>query len=591
MDLFQLTKLMNFIDISTLGITTELEVLGRDTQRNSFFLYQHKGVFFADTTRIGNDDQNEAKTKFISVLNKAKEENISLVLSPEYSCPKTVIDQILQDENLQPSQNKIWALGGESLDKNDLNSLNDFKNENVLIHFEDVYSNSDKIYVDPLYYIFKGEHNGVSKLIILIQFKSRHMGGLRINQLEPDNLIEGTNVYIIKNNLNSVRLMSFICSQAINFNSTFEQTLIDDHSWTDSPFLILSLQFNPHPSHSDFVAFKKYVLKKEKRELITLNWGKETTYATGQSLYQQTNTPRSGIYFRTTDNDLNYKPANILHQHNKGFYFFQILRNKRVFFLNGNIELFRIDNKSVSIVDAEDVQQRREGPSARNIYSFNGALNLDEMDSISDNHIGFLNEKAITNTYLLNPEKTILDKERLLNISTGKVESREKSRWADVIHLNSFKLNESEECNGRLTYTEDTYPASETVRSNNCANIFELDVNIIPNTESYPHSIKHLVGNNISLGFAQNANVFDYKYNVVNDNGTIEKATICYVGSAVPIEIVNKAYDELQNLFDEDSPGKNTIVVFYKKGNNFLNKSNPDAGSITNISNNNSSIL
>ena len=179
----------------------------------------------------------------------------------------------------------------------------------------------------------------------------------------------------------------------------------------------------------------------------------------------------------------------------------------------------------------------------------------------------------------------------MLNISTGRVKGKEKNKWADVIHLDSFKLNESDECNNRLTYIEDTYPSSQVVRCMNCSNIFELDVNIIPTTEVYPHSIKHLTDNNISLAFAQNATAFSYKYNIVNGNGNIEKATICYVGSAVPIEIVNKAYDELQNLFDEDSPGKNTIVVFHKRGNDILNKSNPDAGSIIDIPNNNSSIL
>lgn len=582
---------MNFIDISTLNITTELEVLERDTQRNSFFLYQHKGVFFADNNRIGNNDQDEAETKFIKVLTKAKEDNIALVLSPEYSCPKSVIDQIIINKDLQPAQNKIWTLGGESLNKEELNNLRAINVENIYIHFEDCYNNSDKNYVDPLYYIFQGQHNGINKLIILVQFKSRHMGGLRSSQLEANNLIEGENVYIIKNNQNSVRLMSFICSQAMNFNATYEQSLVDNHSWIDLPFLILSLQFNPNPSHDDFIAFKKYVLKREKRELITLNWGKGTTFVNGRFLYQDTNTPRSGIYFKTTDTDLDYDPTKILSHHNKGFYFLQILRNKRVYFLNGSIELFKIDNKSVSIADAEEVQQRREGPSVSNIYAFDPNLNLEEVENISDKHIQFLKDNAITNTYLLSNDKSIIDKERLLNISTGRVKGKEKNKWADVIHLDSFKLNESDECNNRLTYIEDTYPSSQVVRSMNCSNIFELDMNIIPTTEVYPHSIKHLTDNNISLAFAQNATAFSYKYNIVNGNGNIEKATICYVGSAVPIEIVNKAYDELQNLFDEDSPGKNTIVVFYKRGNDILNKSNPDAGSIIDIPNNNSSIL
>src|SRR5690606_35634317 len=117
-------------------------------------------------------------------------------------------------------------------------------------------------------------------------------------------------------------------------------------------------------------------------------------------------------------------------------------------------------------------------------------------------HIQFLKDNAITNAYFLSNDKSIIDKERLLNISTGRVKSKEKNKWADVIHLDSFKLDESNECNNRLTYIEDTYSFSQDVRSSNCSTLFELDVNIIPNSAIYPHSIKHLVGHNISLAFS-----------------------------------------------------------------------------------------
>ncbi|MGX9247999.1 hypothetical protein [Flavobacterium sp. I3-2] len=581
---------MNLVDISTLNVEVELDVLKRDTQRNSLFLYQHKGVFFADNTRIGNNNQEEAITKFTNVLIRAKDDNTALVLSPEYSCPKRVIEEVILNGNIYPPQGKIWVLGGESLSKVELTALKGLNNDNHYIYFEDCYTNSDKNYVDPLYYIFRGIHEGVEKLIILIQFKSRHMGGLRSSQLEAENLIEGENVYIIKNNHNSIRLMSFICSQAINFDASYKEQLINHHSWTDSPFLVLNLQYNPNPSHIDFIAFKKFVLEKEKRELITLNWGIETTFINGNNLYNETNTPRSAIYFRTTDDDLDFRTVNIEENHKKGLYFLQILRTKRVYFLNGNVELFKIYNKPVSIDDGQDVQQRREGPTIGNIFIFNEDLNLSEINQIEDNHINFLIERGIQNSFLLNTDTSIIDKERLINISTGKVKSKVKDNWSDVIHLNSFILNESDECNNRLTYIEDRYPSSEQVRMINCSNIFELDQNIIPTASHYPHSIKHLENKNISLAYADNAQVFNYKYNLVSDNRTIEKATVCYVGSAVSPREVNKVYDALQNLFDEESPGKYTIVVFYKQGNTILNKSNPEAGSITETPNSNNSI-
>lgn len=582
--------LMNFTDISNLNITTELEVLKRDTQRYSSFLYQHKGVFFADNTRIGNKHQEESSNKFINVLTKAKKDNISLVLSPEYSCPKSVIDEIISNPELQPTQQKLWALGGESLNKEELNYFRNFKNQYIHIHFEDCFTTSDKNYVDPLYYIFQGQYDGIDKLIILIQFKTRHMGGLRSSQLEADNLIEGNDVYIIKNDKNSIRLMTFICSQAINFNATYLNELIEDHSWTDSPYLLISLQYNPYPSHTDFIAFKKFVLEKDKRELITLNWGIETVNPNGNYFFNETKSPRSSIYFKTTNEDLDHSPIKIINNHKKGLYFLQILRTKRVYILSGEIELFKIFNKPVSIDEGRDAQQKREGPTVENIYKFNENLELSEIQEIDDNHILFLNDRGVNNAYFLNSNNNIIDKEILINISTGKVKSKDKDQWSNVISLNSFTLSEIDECNNRLTYVEDTYQSSEQIRQLNCTSIIEIDENILPKQERYPHSIKHLRDKNISLGYATNAMNFNYKYNIINNGGKLEKATICYAGSAVSPKVVEKAYDELQKLFDEESPGKDTVVVFYKQGNLILEKSNPDAGAITKTPTNHNSI-
>lgn len=581
---------MNFKDISTLDITTELEVLKRDTQRYSSFLYQHKGVFFADNTRIGNVNQEEARSKFINVLIKAKEENISLLLSPEYSCPKSVIDEIIDNPEMQPSQQKLWALGGESLNKEELNYLKGLQNENIHIHFEDCYINSDKNYVDPLYYIFTGKHNGVDKLIILIQFKTSHMGGLWDSQIEPDNLIEGNTIYIIKNNNQSVRLMSFICSEAMNFTAQYEPQLLQEHSWIDSPYLLLSLQFNPNPSHPNFIAFKQFVLNKERRELITLNWGLATTILDKGALYKQHNAPRSSIYFKTSDTELDYKKDKIISNHKKGLYFLQIKRDKRVYFLNRNIELFKIHNKSVHINQGVNEQQRREGPTVSNIYLIEDNFNILEIiEDINDNHIDFLIKQGVSNGYLLDKTKSVIDKEILLNISTGQVKSKEGNKWSDIINLNSFSLNESDECNNRLTYLEDTYNNSEVIRNNYCTNIIELDNNILPRNSLYPHSLKRFKFKDFKLAFSNDASDYHYRYNVVNASSEIQKATICYLGYASDRNI-ELTYDTLQNLFEKGTLGIDTIVVYYKRGNSIFNKSNSDAGAITKTPTNHNSI-
>ena len=78
-----------FIDELNLGITIDLTVLQRDSQRYSILLYQHEGTLFADETRISN--YSSVDIQFEEFFAKAKIENTDLALTPEYSCPWKVI--------------------------------------------------------------------------------------------------------------------------------------------------------------------------------------------------------------------------------------------------------------------------------------------------------------------------------------------------------------------------------------------------------------------------------------------------------------------------------------------------------------------
>jgi hypothetical protein len=111
----------------------------------------------------------------------------------------------------------------------------------------------------------------------------------------------------------------------------------------------------------------------------------------------------------------------------------------------------------------------------------------------------------------------------------------------------------------------------------------------LPNNSLYPHSLKRLKYKDLQLAFSNDASDYYYRYNVVNDNAEIQKATICYLGYASDNDI-EKTYDELQKLFEKGTVGIDTIVVYYKRGNSILNKSNPDAGDIIKIPTNYNSI-
>lgn len=585
---FQLLK-MNFVDIESLNIITELNVLKRDTQQYRLLLYQHNGEFFANEERIGNRDSIPATTKFLKVIGTAKEDNSDLVVSPEYSCPIDVIKHILENKLSQPEQNKIWALGGESISLKELNQLNEFNNNEVFIHFENSILNTTKNFLDPLYYIFNGIHEGVAKLIVLIQFKTNHMGVWSGGHIEANNLIQGNNIYIIKNSNTSTRLVSFICSEAMNVPNDLSDDIKDTILWNDMPFLVLNPQINPDPSHQSFINFRRFILERDKKEVISLNWGKNSSYNGSRWYPNDKNTARSGIFFKTKESDLDYTNQKILGNHNKGMYFLHLNRNKYVYYLEGYLDLFRIENKPVDISNGVAAQQRREGPEIKNVFIFNEDIELVELTSVNDRHIEFLQERGVENLFLLNPENSIVEKERLINISTGKIIGKLETRWGEIINLHSFNLIESNECNCRMTYLDDNYNDSEQVRNLNCSNLIDFET-ILSDKSNYPNSIIDLRHQNIFLSYSKNASKYHYKYNLSNENAEIRKATLCYLGN-VSTARVNSTYDELQQLFEDGTDGKRRIVVFYKRGNQLHAKFDEDAGSFTSPSNDNSSIF
>lgn len=587
----QLSSLMRFIDVHTeFNICINLNILKRDTQRHSIILYQHVGEFSANVNKIGNSNHDEALLKYTKLIEKAKTANADLLVTPEYSCPLNIIEQIIQNPLSQPNNGKIWILGGESINKEELIKIQRYNNDNITVIFDETLLEETKNFYNPLFYVFKASQNDVDKLIILIQFKTCHMGVWGGGELERNNLIQGRDIYIIKNNNSSTRLMSFICSEAMNVRQLLTPQIKIDIDWDDKPYLIVNPQINPDPSYSEFILFRHFILESEKKELISLNWGKETTFG-GQNFFKDRgNTARSGVFYKTIEND--FSENKILNNHKKGFYYLNIPRNKHVYYINGKVELIEIACPPVSITSGVSAQVRRDGPEAINSYYFDIANNkFSQYNNISDNHITYFTNLGLTNDYFTDPNVRIIDKERLLSLSLGKIVGGLGRQWCEIGNLNSFKLKEATECNSRVTYIDDNYEDSEELRSNYVERINKLSDDILPQTSLYPDSIKDLTKKNIKLKYCDTSKNFNFKYNITDiDDTSVVKTTICYLGVAQDNKI-NKIFDELQKLFEDGSQGKSRVVVFYSRENNIRSKSDPNAGSITEVPTDNSIII
>src|SRR3954471_4286143 len=177
-----------FIDTLGLNITFDLIALQRNSQRYSTLLYQHEGILSADHNKIGN--ASSVEEEFNIFFTKAKEKNVDLALTPEYSCPWVVISSIISTPSKWPNEGKLWAIGCESITIESIKGIKkDFNQNNSIVYYDESVHTGTQRYLDPLVYLFQAQNNGTSKLVVIIQFKTHHMGVWSGGDVERNNLI------------------------------------------------------------------------------------------------------------------------------------------------------------------------------------------------------------------------------------------------------------------------------------------------------------------------------------------------------------------------------------------------------------------
>jgi|SRR5690554_5176 len=560
-----------YIDDLIEGIDIDLEFLKRKTQRNKIMLLQHKGNLSVNNQKIGNSA--DVTGKFINAMRIAHNEGIDLFMTPEYSCPWESIKEMLRDDQLLPPIGKLWLLGCESISLVDLTLLkNEFENEFVEIHFDQDLENTN-LFVDPSCYVFKASLKGIIKTFVIIQFKTFHMGVWQGGDVERDNIILGRKIYVIKNNQATINLITLICSEAMNFKEYLTQANKDFLEWEDKPYYLLHPQFNPDPYHRDFIDFRSCVFSEEHKEIISLNWQLQSKVI-GSDLLPHCNA-RSGFYINS--NQLNLTARRVNANHKKGLYYFNNKKNRHSYFLSSQPHLFIIENSPLKISEGVNPQQRRDGPEVTNVYECNNAEFV-EIDEVDDTQIEYYQRIACTNEFLCNNIKCVIDKERLVSISSGTI-NKEKEWWK-IENIDSVQMDSRTEINRRITVARNESSESLKHRSLYCEAIAELE-KIISVKDSFPPNIEDITDEELKIGFTDDSIDEGYRFNVLNSNGESVFVTICYIGSATEAE-AHQTYVSLRKLFSKlETKDIERVVVYYKRGLKIIPMCNASFARIT----------
>lgn len=567
------------------SITIDLAVLRRSTQRYSMLLYQHQGVLFASSQRVGNHDQAFATGQLGAFLSLAREKDVDLALTPEYAVPWECLSALLGNSGQWPAENKLWVLGMESISKAALESFSaSLTDDQIHLVFEEEILKDNRNFLDPLAYVFRAKIDGVDKLIVMLQFKTAHMGVWSGGDIERDNVIEGKTIYILRNSGGSQHLLTLICSEAMNLPDNLTDENLERLQWSDIPYLILNPQVNPGPVHPNFVGFRNHVFRWARKEIIELNWSSSSKLM--DDVLLKDGSGRSGIFMKSAD--IQYADLNrIRGNHARGMYYFYSGKNRHAFLLNSEANAFLIENLAADINRGMPEQQMRNGPEVRMTYKLNGDLAWQELATVSDGHLEFLSEQECTNAFLLDETACILEKERLVCLSSGEMPDRAGLDWGNLDKLSAIRFAETTELNRRLTVAQDRDVDSLRQRSIYLESVGKLDNVILKDSASFPPSLARFRHTPLSVGFSQQRGAEGkairreyYRYNVVSQDGEMVTATICFVpwGGRLRAE---KAYKALRGLFDTDNMNRARVVVYYEVAGSYRNISDPSPGSIT----------
>lgn len=540
-----------------------LDLLVPDNEPVRFVLLQHRGDLQADERGIGNTDTDSASTKILALIEhvvKLKPAP-SLLATPEYSVPWTVIDRILSD-GLIPEVGKIWILGCESITPDDLRNRI-AQHADVIWYSElDTLDIGQKTFLDPIIMIFREEPDDEqSRTCISLQFKTKPMGGAE-GQLERDHLIRGRTQYYIKNiGQESVRLVPLICADSLDFIHSDE---LDDSLFV--PHLMLHLQCTPDVFRAVLKEYRDHIYQTNegvRYGCITLNWARGTSLNGDSSAWHFGG---SGLYERPpwgNDTQPRQNDEIVDSNHNKGVYlkFCDELRFI-AYYLSPTEELFDIQTSKI-YQELSTAGIDRAGVQGVEVLSWDEtSLSWQPISHVKDGVDESIQTAGIDTLSLL--DNTPTNRERLLAFSTGNVDYRKY--WHRPRHMQSYQVAPASEIPGGTLVRLRNEQAVDIDRT--LQQFATLEMTILNDYDMYPNEFGDLAKRG-STQLGMNLDVDGQYSSNLEVNGESANGAMIFLGdSSEP-----RAKEVYDKIVGELSP--NRVTVWFREAGNINQLTTP----------------
>jgi hypothetical protein len=500
---------------------------------------------------VGHSDRATAVSKFSAFLAYAAQHGCDFVLSPECSFPWEVLESALR-AGRAPAEGKLWALGCETITPNKLVEVIQRNSNFDWIH-EDIPQGAGK-FLNVLAYV-TATHNtsGQLRTVIVLQFKHSHMGG---TTAERDAIRPGKAVYIWNNPNDNIRLMSLICSDAIEFDPPDGNPCNFDRN----PYIVFHPQLISDPFHDIFRAYRSKLFEKDsskRLEIITLNWAR---------YFQLPNSgpnTHGGSAIYTRSPHFAFDDTRIVHNHRLGLHFaYWRPRRTQLNYFNFDEHVFHFRMPKV-YQNVSGAHLARTGPEMVALLNWDSNRDAWVTAAMSDG-FDLLCRNFDDNCYYCSVEPyTVMDRERLFMLSSGTLETpADNIGWEDPRNLESFEV-QMDELSRRLTFTHETARNSSDYRNRQLAKYIELQKQILPLGSNYPENIEDLAP---SWRLMPPRKETDLRFNLESSaDEDAPRATVVFLG-AVPKSDAIETYDRIVKLWGGRARALR-LVVWYRDTN------------------------
>lgn len=208
--------------------------------------------------------------KGLEFLKSAVEQNADLVITPEYSLPWEILEDILQEGTVALKNGKLLCLGMEGIS---FNALVDFcekydSKDNLCVIVDDLEDLNQKSFCSCIVYLFRSQN----EIVCLIQLKTTAAAD-RWVELESGELTLGNTIYYFCDDRKANCLFAYICADALNQDINKVKEEINYQQC-----IIIHPQLNPAPLHESFCQMRRnfFDYSEHSIRMISANWSKDT---------------------------------------------------------------------------------------------------------------------------------------------------------------------------------------------------------------------------------------------------------------------------------------------------------------------------